>query len=341
MMNVPNIPTDLHNKEDVDHSVVLLSKSDIAKIALDHKTMIAWVERALKDLAQGDSLNPTKIEMVSPKHHSMNYAMMGTCAEPATVGMKLSHKFFGGAGRQMQRYYTALLIFDDNSGQPLALADCSWITAARTPAVSALIVRETMREGARKVLIVGSGMQAQYAAPMIAALCPQLDKFEIFGHYQQGLQSAQHYFSECHPEKELNIVEDLEKAAREADVIVGVSGGHSSSNVQASWLKPGAVSILVGYGIDPAAFHEADYKIATSEEQMKVTGQDFAYEDGSFPELDGNLPDILMGKLPARRSQEQRVFAYNSGLVVTDIAVGRALYEAAKQQNLGQKVALW
>jgi hypothetical protein len=35
------------------------------------------------------------------------------------------------------------------------------------------------------------------------------------------------------------------------------------------------------------------------------------------------------------------VFAYNSGLVVTDIALGHRLAELAERRGLGQVVELW
>lgn len=340
-MKIAAIPEDLHKQGDLDHRITLLSRSDIAKVALDQKTMLETVETSLRDLGAGRALNPTKIEMESPDHRAMNYAMMGTLGAPQTVGMKLSYKYFGGLGRQMERYYTTLLIFDDTSGEPLAIADCSWITAARTPAVSALLAKVSVLPNARNALIVGSGMQAQYAGPMLAHACPQLEKFSVYGKYSAGLRAAQEFFTHSHPERDLTIVEDLEAAAREADVIIAVAGPASLHSIRTDWVKPGAVCILVGYGLDATLLHDADYRIATSETQMHVTGADFALADGSFPKVDAELPAILAGNGRGRGADQDKIFAYNSGLVVTDIAIGRALYYAAIAQGLGTKISLW
>lgn len=106
-------------------------------------------------------------------------------------------------------------------------------------------------------------------------------------------------------------------------------------------MKPGAIAILVGYGINADVLHGADYVVATDEAQMRVTSSDLADAQGHVPTVDAQLPEMLLGRSPARRTADDVVFAYNSGLVVTDIAVGRLLAERARQQRLGFEVPLW
>ncbi len=111
--------------------------------------------------------------------------------------------------------------------------------------------------------------------------------------------------------------------------------------MESSWFKPGALTVLVGYGLAPSTLHDADYVVATSAAQMGVTGTDMADESGQLRAVDAELPPILAGRASGRLDPEQRVFAYNSGLVVTDIALGHRLAEQAAAQQLGRMVSLW
>jgi ornithine cyclodeaminase len=104
-------------------------------------------------------------------------------------------------------------------------------------------------------------------------------------------------------------------------------------------LKRGATAILVGYGLAPDVLQKADRVLATSEAQMLVTGKDLAGDQSEFPKVDAELPDILSGRRPARTSAEQIVFAYNSGLAVTDVAVAMALYKGARKAGVGDLIA--
>jgi len=78
--------------------------------------------------------------------------------------------------------------------------------------------------------------------------------------------------------------------------------------------------------------------LATSEAQMRVTGTDLVDDDGKLPTVDAELPEILTGRKPARKSPDEVVFAYNSGLAVTDVAVAGALYKAATDRGIGSLI---
>ncbi|CAM5725854.1 hypothetical protein SGLAM104S_08617 [Streptomyces glaucescens] len=49
----------------------------------------------------------------------------------------------------------------------------------------------------------------------------------------------------------------------------------------------------------------------------------------------------MAGRAAGRTDPGQRIFAYNSGLVVTDIALGHRFAQLALAQGLGTAVPLW
>ena len=93
-------------------------------------------------------------------------------------------------------------------------------------------------------------------------------------------------------------------------------------------------------GVKEGTLAEADYTVATSAAQIEVTGRRMAGPDGVF-RVDAELPEILAGRAQGRRSEEDRVFAFNSGMIITDIPVAHALATRAISEGRGQQVALW
>ncbi|MER5459911.1 ornithine cyclodeaminase family protein [Streptomyces sp. NPDC002668] len=324
-----------------DRHLRILSTTDLAGIDISLADVVATVEDAYRTLHAGQSDNPRKLTVKPADGHSVSYAMLGRDGSRNVVAIKTSYKHGLDKGREEQHYYTSLTLYDDVTGLPVAMMDCSRIGSLRTPAVSALLARECAAPGARSALVIGTGTQGRLALPFLLTTLPDLDRLMLFGSHAEGITAVREQLHTYFPERELEIVTDLRAAAADADVIVATAGGHTSAAVEAGWLGPGALSILVGHGLAPSTLHQADRVIATSEAQMNVTGTDMADADGKLPAVDSEFPPVIAGVVAGRHSAEERIFAYNSGLVVTDIALGHRFAQLALAQGLGTEVPLW
>ncbi|MEU3572243.1 ornithine cyclodeaminase family protein [Kitasatospora sp. NPDC036755] len=323
-----------------DTTLRVLSTSDLAGLDIGLADVVDTVEQAYRTLAAGQSDNPRKLTVKPSDGHSVSYAMLGRDGVRNVVAVKTSYKHGLGESRENQHYYTTLTIYDDVTGLPVAMMDCSRIGSLRTPAVSALLARECAAPGASTALVIGTGTQGRLALPFLLTTLPGLERLLLSGTHPDGIAAVRAELARHFPGREIELVTDLPAATRHADIVLATAGGHTPAAVEADWLKPGAVSVLVGHGLAPSTLHRADRVIATSEAQMHVTGTDMADPDGKLPAVDLELPAVIAGAA-ARTAPEQRIFAYNSGLVVTDIALGHRFAQLAADQGLGTEVALW
>ncbi|MFE4212803.1 ornithine cyclodeaminase family protein [Streptomyces sp. NPDC056844] len=324
-----------------DTTLRTLSTSDLAGLDISLADVVDTVEQAYRTLAAGKSDNPRKLTVKPADGHSVAYAMLGRDGVREVVAIKTSYKHGLHGSRDRQHYYTTLTLYDDVTGLPVAMMDCSRIGSLRTPAVSALLARDCAAPEASTALVIGTGTQGRLALPFLLTTLPKLDRLLLSGSHPDGIAAVRTELARHFPDREVELVSDLRAAAGEADVVVATAGAHTSAAVEADWLRPGATAILVGHGLAPSTLHRADRVIATSEAQMRVTGTDMADADGHLPAVDLELPAIISGVSRARTAAGQRIFAYNSGLVVTDIALGHRFAQLAAEQKLGTEVALW
>jgi ornithine cyclodeaminase len=324
-----------------DRGLRILSTRDLAVIDISPDEVVDIVERAYLALAAGTSANPRKLKTSPIDGRSVSYSMLGRDGARDLVGFKTSYKHQPIADRDQQSYYTSLQLYDDRTGRPVALLDCARVGAMRTPAASALLARECAPPESETALVVGTGTQGRQALPFLLATMPGLRRLLVHGSHPDGLQAVVELLTAHHPDREVEVVTDLRAAAAEADIVVATAGGATSAAIEASWLRRGALCILVGHGLAPSTLSEADRVVATSAAQMAVTGTDMADAQGNLRTVDAELPEILAGRASGRETPEQRVFAYNSGLIVTDIALGHRLAELAEHRGLGQVVELW
>src|SRR5690606_3687137 len=262
-----------------DGTLRVLSTSDLAGIEISPPDVVSVVEQACRALAAGHSDNPRKLTVKPDDGHSVAYAMLGRDGVRQVVAVKTSYKHGLREERDRQHYYTTLTLYDDRTGLPVAMMDCGRIGALRTPAVSALLARELAAPGSRTALVVGTGTQGRLALPFLLTTLPGLERLMVFGTHPDGIRAVCERVG-------AEVVTDLRKAAGEADVVIAAAGPGTPAAVEDSWLKPGALSVLAGYGVAPSTLHRADRVVATSAAQMRVTGTDLADPDGRLRDVD-------------------------------------------------------
>ncbi|MET7769920.1 ornithine cyclodeaminase family protein [Nocardia sp. NPDC005366] len=322
-----------------DMPLRVLSRNDLADIAITPAEVIASVREVYVTLAQGQSRNPAKIALPLPERDSVSYSMLGYDGSRRIVAFKTSYKQERGRGDK--QYYTTITLYDDDTGAPIALMDCARIGALRTPAASALLAEASAAPTAETALLIGTGTQGRQALPYLLAVLPGVNRLMLYGTHDAGIAAVLDVFHQHHPDRTIEVVSDPLGAAQEADIVLAASGPATAVKIRTNSLKPGAVLVDVGYGVADSALLDSDYAIATSASQLAVTGKYLADSDGSLRPVDAELPEILAGRAAGRRGPQDRVFAYNSGLVVTDIAVGHALATRAIEEGRGQELRPW
>lgn len=318
----------------------VFTRSDLADIEISPAEVISAVRKGYLALANGDSRCPTKLMMPLPEaeRDAVSYMMLGYDANSQQLGFKTSYRQ-GSDNRE--KYYTVISLYDDTTGLPFALMDCDRVGASRTPATTALIAEACAKPDARSALMIGTGVQGHNTLPYLLTVLPKLDHFMLYGTHPDGISSTIEAFQRHFPDRDIELVSDVPTAVSESDIVVVASGRAAHPKVETNWMKPGGLMVSVSSkGVASSALQEADYAIATSEGQLGVTGSRFAAEDGSAT-IDAEFPDVLAGRAPARRAPTDRVFAFSSGMVITDIPVAHALATRAIAAGRGQRVRLW
>ena len=318
----------------------VFTRSDLADLEISPADVILAVREGYLNLANGASRCPTKLMMPLPEveRDSVAYAMVGYDANVQHVGFKTSYRQ-GSDNRE--KYYTVISLYDDTTGLPFALMDCDRVGSLRTPATTALIAEACAKPDACSALMIGTGVQGRNTLPYLLTVLPKLDRLMLYGTHPDGIKSSIEVFRRHFPDREIELVSDVLAAVSESDIVVVASGRAAHPQVKTSWMKPGGLVVSVSSkGVASSALREADYAIATSKGQLGVTGSRFASADGSA-RIDAEFPDVLAGRAPGRRAPTDRVFAFSSGMVITDIPVAHALAVRAIAAGRGHRVRLW
>jgi ornithine cyclodeaminase/alanine dehydrogenase len=218
--------------------------------------------------------------------------------------------------------------------------DCTWITAKRTGAATALAAKYLARPESTTVGIVACGVQGRSNLEALAYLF-KIKKVKAYDLYP-GI--AERYAAEMSKGLDLDIepVKKPSEAVKGLDLVVtsGPILKHPKPLIEAGWLAPGAFASPVDFDSywKRDALREV-HKLATDDlAQMRYYRQEGYFKE--TPEPYADLGEIVAGLKPGRESAEERTMSINLGLALEDMATAIKIYNLAKTQGMGVALPL-
>jgi len=318
-----------------ENQLLYLSQADVVSVGLGMAEIIELLEQAFQEKGAGLVEMPPKPGIHPGGGDNFIHAM------PAYIpGMKSAGiKWVGGFPENNQRglpYITGLLILNDpETGLPLSVMDCSWITGMRTAAATAVAARRLARPDSSVLGILGCGVQGRTNTEALNVLFP-LEKVMA---YDVTFESADAFARDINSKLglEVEVVDQPRKAVSGCDLIVtaGPILRQPHRTIRAGWWDEGAFASLVDFD---SYWHPEAMKEASKFYTDDLAQLDHYKEAGYFqdiPLVTGDLGQLVTGRKPGRESAEERIIACNLGLAMDDMAVAPGLYQKAVESGLG------
>jgi ornithine cyclodeaminase/alanine dehydrogenase len=268
------------------------------------------------------------------------HAMPAYVPSLQAAGMKWVSGYPANQARGLP-YISGLLILNDpETGMPLAVMDCTWITAKRTGAATGIAAKYLARSDSASVGIVACGVQGRSNLEALTCLF-KIRKVKAYDLYPEV---AQRYAREMgdHFQIDIEPVKGLPEAIKGVDIIVtsGPILKNPKPAIEPGWLAEGSFASLVDFDSywQGAALREMD-KLATDDHaQMNYYRQEGYFRE--TPRAYADLGEIAAGKKPGRESEKERTASINLGLALDDMATAIRIYQRAKTKGIGTELPL-
>lgn len=317
-----------------DGEFLYLSRADVEAVALDIATMIELLERAFVEKGSGRVEMPPK-----PGIHTQPDAFLHAMPAYIPALQSAGIKWVGGYPQNYERnlpYITGLLVLNDvETGVPYAVMDCTWITAYRTAAASALSAKYLARADSSRVGILACGVQGRTHLEALAALYPVERVFA----YDIRREVQDQFVEEMRGQLGLEIagVDHPRDAVVPSEIVVtsGPILKHPDPTIEAGWLQPGAFASAVDFDSywTPAALLEFDAIVTDDLAQFHYYKAAGYFQHTPDPAAD--LGEVVAGAKPGRARPADRTLAINLGLALDDMAVAPTIYRRAKDRGVG------
>lgn len=325
---------------------LLLTEGDVAR-ALEMGPLIPAMKDALASFSRGDVVQPVrptlKIEPAGGYYSPMPAHLRDQ--RGGALGMKAVTFFPGNAGGPFPTHLATIQLHDPATGALLALMDGRLVTEMRTAAVTAVSVELLARPDARRLAILGSGVQARShlrALACVRSLASVVVWSRTPGHAERFVREMGGAVN-C----PLRTVPGVREALRGAEIVVAVTAAREPV-VRGAWLEPGMHVCAVGSSsrdmreLDGAAVARCRVFVDSRASAEAEAGDlILAAAEGRIAagHVLAELGEVASGAT-GRRSPDEITLFKSLGLAVEDVVAARLVYERARAEGLGREVEL-
>jgi ornithine cyclodeaminase/alanine dehydrogenase len=315
--------------------MLYLSQRDIEKVDLPMEEIIEALDEAFKEKGIGNVEMPPK-PGIHTQPDAFIHAMPAYIPSLGSAGIKWVSGYPENYKRNLP-YITGLLILNDpETGVPLSVMDCIWITAMRTGAATAIAAKYMANMESTTVGILGCGVQGRTNLRALHIMMPKLEAVKA---YDISGDAAKKYVQEMQKQTKLNIriVGSPEEAVRNSDIIVtaGPILKDPDPAIEGDWLKPGVFASPVDFDsyFKKSAFESCD-KFVTDDREQCLYYKSLGYFQ-HIPEIYADLGEIAADIKPGREDAREKIICANLGLTMDDMATAIKIYKKAIENNIG------
>lgn len=322
-------------------TLILLNEDELRQV-ITIADIVKTIETAFAALAEGRLDMPGFFTLNLPEVNGESRVKGAHLRGAPYYIIKVSNLFRDNPKINLPGQNELMMVFDAATGSPAALmVDNGYLTAMRAGAAGALAARYLAKEKFGRVAVIGSGRQA-YAQVKALTVVGRVESVSVWGPTPINVDNYARLIVEDH-DLDVEIAASIEAAVKEADLIITTTPSREPL-IQADWLKPGVHITAVGSDtpnkqeLHPDVLKRADVIVADNLEQCAIRGEiHHALAAGAITRADiqGELGDLMLGKIPGRTAPEQITVADLTGLDVQEITIAALALEKALFLGLG------
>ena len=331
----------LKTKLDLGKEILWLTKDECIQAGPNVKETLELVKKSMIAHGKGEYEMPAKIG-IHPYEDVFFHAMPAYVPGTLACGCKWIECFPRNPKEYNLPQTTGLQIMNDIvTGVPIAVMDCTWITAMRTPAVTALAA-EALHPHAKTFGMFGCGVQGMNHVRFIVETLKELDRIYIYDKFPEAMDRL---INTLKDEVHVPII----KASSPREVVDNCEVMSSATFivrepmklVKKEWIHQGQTILPCDLNTfwDPEIALNAAKYIVDSIDEHKLFDEMGYFPDG-LPKIACQTGEILADPSKGRTNEDEIIVCSNIGISTNDVAMGQAILTNALKNGTGRKLPL-
>jgi ornithine cyclodeaminase/alanine dehydrogenase len=323
--------------------IIYLSRNDVENLGVTMKEVLNVVDNGFRLKGLGKTEMPPK-PGIHPGKDAFIHAMPAYVQEVEAAGLKWVSGYPSNIEKKLP-YITGLLVLNDpETGIPIAVMDCAWITAMRTGASAGISAKYLAKKSSSVVGILGCGVQARTSVMALVETLPELREIRCYDLFPASTQRFISDLSVMFPKLKFITAQTPADMMKNADVVVTAIPivVKPEPPLEKGMLKEGGLAVSLDY--DSAwtseAMNECAKFCSDDISQLLSTKEHGIYFGGIPQTMYADLGELACGKKSGRHNEQEKIFSMNMGIAVDDMVTAKVLYLRAMEKKAGIRLPL-
>ncbi|WP_306954184.1 ornithine cyclodeaminase family protein [Alicyclobacillus tolerans] len=307
----------------------VLTDQDVEKL-VSMKLIVSAIERTFEEQANGTLVAPPRFRLETELGDLVFTAGAATAVEKV-IGFRVYDTY----ANDLDGHQQLVCVFDSDTGVFKGIVIGNLLGAVRTGAIGGVAIKAMARTDAEHVAVIGTGMQARTQLEA-AVTVRDVKQVRVFS---RNPENRDIFATEMIKKLDVEVIAvDSPKSCLQGADIVICATNSGTPVFDAEWLEPGVHINTVG----PKSVkrHEVPMElgvrssvIATdSLEQLKAYPTPHFLVGTPDEERIIQLSDVVTGKIPGRKGQDDITLFCSVGLAGTEVVVANEIMKAAVGQ---------
>ena len=333
----------LASKLELGKEVLWLSREQCVACGPSIDETIDIVRATMVEHGTGEYEMPAKIG-IHPYEDVFFHAMPAYLPNQAVAGIKWIECYPRNPRQHGIPQTTGVQVLNDIvTGVPVAIMDCTWVTAMRTPAVTALAAA-ALAPSTECFGMFGAGVQGREHLRFITHTLKNLKRIYLHGIHDDTVQAT---IAAVQPEVDVEIVQ-----AKSVQEVMEACETVSTATIilrdplcaiRDEWVRKGQTLLLndMNTYLDLTTQYNADkYIVDSIEEHQSFAEMGYFPADRGLPTVFAETGEVLAGVKPGRESDDEVIVCSNIGMSVNDVAMGKYIMRKALENGVGTRLSL-
>ena len=327
--------------------MLILTADEVRKVLPMHEAIEA-MKKAYASLSDGTAVVPLRTRLPIPGSDALSLFMPAfvNSQDGNALAIKVVSLFPTNPARGLAYIQAAVLVFDAETGQAIALLEGSSLTAIRTGAASGAAIDLLARPDSKVVAVFGAGAQGRTQLEAACTARKIETAFICDADKEKTKAFAEEMKSKNGMPKDIKVASNAKEAIENADIICTATTStqpvFEDKNVRVGTHISAVGSYTPEMQEVPAETLQrarifVDSRTASLEEAGDLIQPMHA---GLFDEahIYGELGELILGKISGRQSQEEITYFKSVGIAVQDAMAAQVALNNAHKMNIGTEV---